>query len=630
MSRVLTAAALAALVAATLAVAPGTAAATPPPAPVFENGQAQPVFDPMDVIRENVWIRVPVDSDRDGRDDEVHAVVVRHRATELGMRVPVVYETSPYYAGGNDVANHDVDVELWYPGRPGGADGTGATPDGTPGAADARRAATLGPAPEPAIGSPRYEQYFLARGFAMVFAESLGSGESTGCPTSGGRNETAGARSVVDWLNGRADARDAAGAPVRARWATGKVGMMGVSYNGTLPNAVATTGVRGLEAIVPIAAISSWYDYYRADGAVVAPGTFQGEDTDVLAKYVLTRADSDVCRPVMDALTRDQDRLTGDYSRFWAERDYLRDVRNVRAAVLAVHGLNDWNVKTQHVAQWYEALRRHGVPHKIWLHQFGHRSPLGIREAEWLVTLNRWFSRYLYGVRNGIETEPRATVQRENLSWTDEAEWPAPGTRGVTLRPTAGGPTTGGLAPTGRPHRDAALSAVDSASAVDGHGRPVVEALTDDASIRAETLAAAAASPHRLSYDTAPVGAATRISGTVRAELRMSFDRPAANVTALLVDRAPDGSVHVITRGWTDPQNRRAIDRTERIRPGEWYTLDLTMQPDDYVLAAGHRFGVVLLSSDYDYTLRPSAGTGLRVDLARTTVTLPVVGGALG
>ncbi|HEY0636025.1 MAG TPA: Xaa-Pro dipeptidyl-peptidase, partial [Pseudonocardiaceae bacterium] len=500
--------------------------------------------------------------------------------------------------------------------------------DGRAGAALGRTATDVPAdvmAAAPAIGSPAYEAYFLARGFAMVFAESLGSGESTGCPTSGGRNETIGARSVIDWLNGRAPARDEAGAAVRATWTTGKVGMIGVSYNGTLPNAVATTGVRGLEAIVPIAAISSWYDYYRADGAVVAPGGFQGEDTDVLAEYVLTRENPDVCRPVIDELVREQDRLSGDYNDFWAERDYLRDVRGVRAATLAVHGLNDWNVKTQHVAQWYEALRERGVPHKIWLHQFGHRSPLGIRRDEWLRTLNRWFTRYLYDVRNGVEREPRATVQREDLSWTEEAEWPAPGARDVRLHLTAGGPATGGLAP--RRGGPDALGTPEAAG-VDGHGRPVVESLVDDASITAELLAAAAASPHRLSYETAPAAAPVRVSGTVALDLRMSFDRPAANVTALLVDRAPDGTATVVTRGWTEPQSRHGAHRTDPVRPGHWYSLSLTMQPDDYVLPAGHRFGVVLLSSDHDYTLRPSPGTELRVDLARTTVTLPIVGGA--
>ena len=99
--------------------------------------------------------------------------------------------------------------------------------------------------------------------------------------------------------------------------------MIGTSYNGTLPNAVASTGVEGLEAIVPISAISSWYDYYRSDGMVRAPGGFQGEDADVLAEYVYTREDREICRPVIDSLVRDQDRVTGDHSKFWADRDYL-------------------------------------------------------------------------------------------------------------------------------------------------------------------------------------------------------------------------------------------------------------------------------------------------------------------
>ena len=68
--------------------------------------------------------------------------------------------------------------------------------------------------------------------------------------------------------------------------------MMGTSYNGTIPIAAASTGVEGLDAIVPISAISDWYDYYRANGAVRAPhsasggtgnNTYQGEDLDVLA-----------------------------------------------------------------------------------------------------------------------------------------------------------------------------------------------------------------------------------------------------------------------------------------------------------------------------------------------------------
>ncbi|WP_406692174.1 Xaa-Pro dipeptidyl-peptidase [Saccharopolyspora sp. ID03-671] len=583
---------LAAIVALPL-IGSAAAGAEPPQGPVFADGEAQPVFDPARAVRQDLFVTAPVDSDHDGSQDRVHVQVVRPAESDQGLRVPVVYQASPYFSGGNDVPNHNVDTELHVPERSGARTTLSASGD--------ERIAVA------AEIDWAYEQYLLARGYAVVYAESLGTGASTGCPTTGAENETIGAKSVVDWLNGRAPGHDAAGTDVPATWSTGKVGMMGVSYNGTLPNAVAATGVEGLEAIVPIGAISNWYDYYRTDGAVVAPGGYQGEDADVLAEYVHTRADREPCRPVIDGLTAEQDRITGDDSPFWDERNYLGDADRVRAAVLSVHGLNDWNVKTRQAAQWYGLLREHDVPHKIWWHQSGHTDPIELREQEWLRTLNRWFTRYLHGVPNGVEDEPRATVQREDGSWTEEAEWPAPGAAETVLRPTAGGSQRGGLS-------------------AEAPAQRAVEGLTDDAGQKAEDLASAAGSPNRLAYFTEPLAERARVSGEVRAELGLSFDEPAANVTALLVDQAPDGSVSVVTRGWADPQNREALDRTTPIEPGRQYAITVRMQPDDYVFAPGHRLGVVVLSSDHDFTLRPRPGAGLALDLARTQVSLPVVG----
>ena len=80
--------------------------------------------------------------------------------------------------------------------------------------------------------------------------------------------------------------------------------MMGTSYNGTIPIAAASTGVEGLKAIVPISAISDWYDYYRANGMTRAPGGFQGEDLDVLTEYVYSRNDEGphrmICWPTIN------------------------------------------------------------------------------------------------------------------------------------------------------------------------------------------------------------------------------------------------------------------------------------------------------------------------------------------
>lgn len=56
------------------------------------------------------------------------------------------------------------------------------------------------------------------------------------------------------------------------------------------------------------------------------------------------------------------------------------------------------------------------------------------------------------------------------------------------------------------------------------------------------------------------------------------------------------------------------------------------LEPEDYIFAAGHQIVVAVLSTDFDYTLRPLPGTQISVDPTSSIVELPVVGGraALG
>ena len=71
--------------------------------PIFVDGQAQivPAFqDSAQWIRETLWVETEFDSDRDGRRDRVFVDVTRQRQTETeGLKVPVIYESSPYFAG---------------------------------------------------------------------------------------------------------------------------------------------------------------------------------------------------------------------------------------------------------------------------------------------------------------------------------------------------------------------------------------------------------------------------------------------------------------------------------------------------------------------------------------------------
>jgi X-Pro dipeptidyl-peptidase len=559
--------------------------------PVFIDGQAQPVFTagPTTWIRQELWVESEIDSDFDGKLDRIHVDVTRVQETEtIGLEVPVVFEVSPYYGGSVDVVNWSVDHEIGEP-------------------------PTTRPVTAPVffdtspIISNSHVSTWVPRGFAVVHAEGTGTGLSEGCPTTGDPFETLGPKAVVDWLNGRANGYTSPTSTeqVFADWTTGKVGMIGTSYNGTLPIGVATTGVEGLEAIVPISAISSWYDYYRANGAVRAPGGFQGEDADVLAEYTYTRPDQQICRPVIADLAANQDRVTGDYTPFWDARNYMNDIENVRAASLVAHGNNDWNVMTKHASEYYEAIRERSVPHMLYWHQGGHGG------SPPLIRTNRWFSRYLWDHENGVENDPRAWVVREGQSSqnpTPYPEWPDPEAARVTLSFNGNGLETGQLT----------LK----------EGKRASQTLVDNATISPATLMNASSSPNRLLFKTPTLLSPIRISGTPTIQLTMAFGKPKANLTAHLISYpAAGGNGTVISRGWIDPENRSSPAVTEAIATGKSYKLTFDFQPKDSVLAAGRRLGVMILSSDRDYTVRPAPGTELTMALRESQLRLPIVGG---
>lgn len=583
--------------------------------PVFTDGEAQIVEafkeskDGPKWIREFLFVEASFDSDGDGKPDRLHVDVIRPLQTKTeGLKVPVVYETSPYFAGTgpNDLSYYyDVEQELGEPSpeRP-----------------------TMKPIPfggEPGmIGDENTRRMlqaaagrWLQRGFAVVHSCSPGTGWSQGCPSVGGPNESLAPKAVVDWLNGRAKGFKSldGNEEVKADWCTGKVGMTGTSYNGGLPIAAATTGVPGLAAIIPVSPPSSWYRYYRCNGLVRSPGGYLGEDMDVLFDFIAS------CEPqrrekcihdVRDGeIAKGFDRLHGDYNDFWDVRDYLAHLDKYTCPTLAAHGLNDWNVMPEHSIELYIALRKKGVPCMLFLHQGGHGGEPPFK------LMNRWFTRWLFGVENGVEKEAKAWIVREGEqrnSPTQYADYPNPDAAPVVVYPSGDGSKLGALG-------------------LDARARKGEETIVDDWHLSGAQLATTADSENRLLFATPTFRAPVHLSGELHLAIRVAADKPACNLSVWLValpwEDPKKARGRIITRGWADPQNSTSLRQSKPLEPGKFVDLKFDLNPDDQIVPEGERIGLMIFASDKEFTLHPKPGTKLTVDLAGTALTLPVVGG---
>ncbi|MGB7343427.1 MAG: Xaa-Pro dipeptidyl-peptidase [Pirellulaceae bacterium] len=573
--------------------------------PIIKDGETQVVdaFKDSDRwIRHDLWVETEFDSDGDEKLDRMHVDVTRPYQTEYeGLKVAVVYVSSPYFAGTAPGKEF-----FWNPRQEVGQK----PPQRTVGPEVKRDSHRL-------IISKQHTSDWVPRGFAVVHSSSPGTGLSDGCPTIGGKNESLAPKAVIDWLCGRAKGFTSVDGDdeVKAFWSTGKVGMTGTSYNGTIPLAAATTGVEGLEAIVPVAPNTSYYHYYRSNGLVRAPGGFQGEDIDVLYDYVHSgNPDRD---EFCDCNVRDEEMMpgmardTGDYNEFWAGRDYLNQLDDVKAAVLMSHGFNDWNVMPEHSYRIYNALNRKGVPSQIYYHQNGHGGPPPLK------MINRWFTHYLLGVDNGVEKEAKAWIVRENDKPdkpTAYDDYPNPDASSITLYLSGNSPKRGILSLDRKP--DAGK-----------------ETLIDNFSFSGESLAQAEHTEHRLIYVTAELKEPLHLSGLANLKIRMASSKPAANLSAWLVSLPWEESKkakltdNIITRGWADPQNHQSLTESTPLVPGEFYELSFDFQPDDQVIAKGQQIGLMIFSSDRNFTLQPEPGTELTIDLDATQLTLPIVGG---
>jgi X-Pro dipeptidyl-peptidase len=316
----------------------------------------------------------------------------------------------------------------------------------------------------------------------------------------------------------------------------------------------------------------------------------------------------------------------------------------VHASVLAVHGLKDWNVKLRQFGRFWDGLQARGVPRKLWLHREAHTDPVRLRPDEWKATMHHWMDHWLYGIENGVMSEPMTTIERPDGSWETHGSWPEAGTEDRAFYPSQTGSLL--LAPP-------ATGSSASQSFVDDPHQTENDLASD-----LETN-----KPFRLVYLTDPLPNALRISGTPRLHVTAQIDAPSSPLTALLMDHGPASvqqpenlsieelmgtpcslqdlsartgcaapriapfdpiAQQIVTRGGIDVKNRLSIAQSKPLTPGETYEVDWDLHPTDYVFPAGHRIAVVISANKSTYLAVDPLAHSVSVALERTSLVLPV------
>ncbi|MDT7841551.1 Xaa-Pro dipeptidyl-peptidase [Streptomyces justiciae] len=579
--------------------------------------ESRPVYSYENAVREAVWVDTGLDGDGDGKKDRVAVDIVRPREpAQQGRKVPVIMDASPYYSccgRGNESQKKTYDAQ----GN--------------------------------VVQMPLfYDNYFVPRGYAFVGVDLAGTNRSDGCVDVGGRSDIWSAKAVVDWLNGRATAyttRTGTARAAKPSWTNGRTGMIGKSWDGTIANGVAATGVKGLKTIVPISAISSWYDYYFQQGAPL-----YDSGPDWLSDYVDSPDARAKCAAVQQKIVDGAPR-TGDWTGFWTERDYVKDAAKVKASVFAIHGQQDLNVRMKHLGQWWDALAKNGVERKIWLSQTGHVDPFDFRRAEWVDTLHRWFDHELLGYDNGIDREPMADIERHPDQWVTSKVWPPRGTSTATLRPERG--TQPGVGTLGLAKGSGTETFTDNPALSETDWAARIDSSTSD----------------KAGFTTGVLTKDVRISGSSKVTVTATPTTSTAHLSAVLVDLGPntirdyaasgegittltdrtcwgvstagdsacfkvtqaktaDVDYEVVSRGWADLGTYANPGKGVPLTPGKPYTITLDLAATDHVVPAGHRLALIVAGTDKDLIDPPSTTPTLTLDLSRTKASVPLVGGA--
>lgn len=466
----------------------------------------------------------------------------------------------------------------------------------------------------------RMHPVWAAAGYACLRVDLRGSGESDGLlEDEYTAQELQDACDVIAW---------AAAQP----WSTGAVGMMGKSWGGF--NCLQTAFLRppALKAIITVCSTTDRF----ADDIHFKGGTLLGENIGwgaVMLSYQSRSPDwalrQDWYQVWTDRL-REMPFLAPRWAAHQARDDYWRhgsvceDWNAVQVPVLAIGGWADNYMNT--VAALVEQMpdRAWGIVGP-WVHQYPHTAVPGPR-IDFVGQARRWWDRWLKGIDNGADRDPRYRVWMMESAppdasaafrpgvWVAEPALPGPRVAWQSMALGAGGVLGGSGDP---------LAVIDTPQDI-GLEAGEFFPMARNAEMAGDQQADDARST---TFDLAPLAAPLALLGGARLRVRLRSDAPRAHLVARLCDVAPDGSSVKIAHGILNLCHRDDMHAPADVPVGVPFDAVLVLDQCAYRLAAGHRLRLSLSTTYWPFVW--PARDRVRLTVLSGALDLPVHPGAL-
>ena len=471
-----------------------------------------------------------------------------------------------------------------------------------------------------AVRDAQTYSYYSEHGYAGVRVDIRGSGESEGILRDEYlQQELDDGLEILRWI-------------AKQPWCNGNIGMIGISWGGFNGLQLASLNPPELKAVVSVASSHNRYsdDVHYMGGNLL---------TDNLS-WASTMFAYNSCPPdpqIVGEKWRDMwhERLEGSglwlkkwlenqrFNDYWKHGSVCMNYEGIKCPVYAVGGWADGYSNT--VFHLVENLK---APVKgligAWGHKYPHHGELG-ETIDFLKETVMWWDRWLKGIKNGIDEEPKLRVWMQDTvspiraerpgHWVSEKNYPSDTIKAESYFLKPGLIDFDNSVPDFMP--EMTIQSPLSVGLFAGKWCSY-SASTDLPSDQREEDGGA------LVFDSLPLNEDVYILGAPEVKITLKSNKPLAMIAARLCDVAPSGRSTRITYGVLNLTHRNSSEEPEELEPGKKYTITIKLNHIAQHFPRDHQIRLALSTSYWPLAWPPPEPVRLNIYPAESEITLPV------